>query len=341
MAAGSKFGSMVSKGAHTDKKIEVSLRLPLWSSHVRCLRLAVAGRHPSNWSWLDGWMHKLNRSRRLAPGFAAVLSGILCGAGFVPGTASAEPVVHYPGGVIEFSRHCAGESPHRVQAYALFASEDGRAHALLAPWAGYAGISQEMGIGVELQSFALDAGPGWAALPYALQLEVLTEEGRTVTSDRVTSFHGSEAGNPPREQAFVTTAEGRARWHTFVEPDGQEHDPAGSFRLSPLLALDVKALGLQETGAVVRLSVWVHNLENRKEIRMTGPSMRIPPRAWELPPPAFRTLNLAQTFNPLQEGGVFRSMGRAWKYRKCIDERRAAKREFHAFRAKTPEASPR
>ena len=35
---------------------------------------------------------------------------------------------------------------------------------------------------------------------------------------------------------------------------------------------------------------------------------------------------LLETLNPVQEGGLFRTLGRAWKYRKCIEERRAAKR---------------
>ena len=42
-------------------------------------------------------------------------------------------------------------------------------------------------------------------------------------------------------------------------------------------------------------------------------------------PPAPKVLGLAETLNPYQEGGLFSTLRRDWKYRKCIEERRAAK----------------
>ena len=48
-------------------------------------------------------------------------------------------------------------------------------------------------------------------------------------------------------------------------------------------------------------------------------------------PPGFQELGLAETLNPYQEGGLFDVLGRAWKYRQCIEERRAAKRALGPY----------
>ena len=57
-----------------------------------------------------------------------------------------------------------------------------------------------------------------------------------------------------------------------------------------------------------------------------GPLVRIPERVWSMEPPDPRPLGLLETLDPTEEGGLPRFLGRAWKYRKCIGERRAAKR---------------
>ena len=61
-------------------------------------------------------------------------------------------------------------------------------------------------------------------------------------------------------------------------------------------------------------------------LELAGPRVRIPERIWALEPPVPKTLGMVGMLNPAQEGGVFNFVGRAWKYRKCIEERRAAKR---------------
>ena len=251
-----------------------------------------------------------------------------------------EPMVHYPDSLIEFSRHCADEKPYTVQAYALFRSADGHARALVAPWAGYRGIDGKIWMGVRLQSFALDAGPQWGAGGYSLRLEAHVEKGRKVTGAEITTYHASEPGGPPIQQAFETTAAGQDRWLTFVEPDEAMRETDRGYRFAPSLEIKVSALDMDDHDAAILLTVIVRDLEGSEEIRMTGPSMRIPDRVWSMKPPAYGVLNLTQALNPFQEGGVFRTIGRAWKYRKCIDERRAAKNEFSSFSVTTPHGRP-
>ena len=166
------------------------------------------------------------------------------------------------------------------------------------------------------------------------------EKGRKVTGAEITTYHASEPGGPPIQQAFETTAAGQARWLTFAEPDEAMRETDHGYRFAPSLEIKVSALDMDDHDAAILLTVIVRDLEGSEEIRMTGPSLRIPERVWSMKPPAHGVLNLTQALNPFQEGGVFRTIGRAWKYRKCIDERRAAKNEFHSFSVTTPHGRP-
>ena len=281
------------------------------------------------------------RCRKWLPVALLMLSsGVACSPGHVLETETGEPVTHYPGSLIGFSRHCANEHPHRVRAYALFASADGRARALLVPWAGYTGLSEEIGLGVRLESLTLDAGVQWVSQPYALRLEVRTGQGQWQAGAEVFTYHASEPGGPPLEQAFTTTPTGQVRWLTFIERDELEPGSDRSHRFAPSPAVPVRTLGLHDRETPVQLAMIVRNLESLEEIRMTGPSLRIPQRVWSMKPPAYRELDLVQSLNPLQEGGIAQAVAGAWRYRNCIDERRAAKREFRSFSAASRRQPP-
>ena len=77
-----------------------------------------------------------------------------------------------------------------------------------------------------------------------------------------------------------------------------------------------------------------------EKIRMTRPALRIPQRVWSMKPLAYREQGLAQSLNLLDEGGIAQALAGAWRYRDCIDERRAAKREFRSFSAASRRPPP-
>ncbi len=70
----------------------------------------------------------------------------------------------------------------------------------------------------------------------------------------------------------------------------------------------------------------LQNEANGQTLELWGPRVRVPERIWTMNPPTPKILGLVQMLNPSQEGGLFSTLGRAWKYRKCIEERKAAKR---------------
>ena len=138
-------------------------------------------------------MNKTGYRSRFLLAFIAVLLSIAGSYSYAHKVEADDPVVHYPSSLIDFSRHCADEKPYTVQAYALFASADGRARALVVPWAGYTGIDGKLG-GVRLESYALDGGQQWGAGRYSLRFEAQVEKGRKVTGAEVTTYHASEPG---------------------------------------------------------------------------------------------------------------------------------------------------
>lgn len=81
----------------------------------------------------------------------------------------------------------------------------------------------------------------------------------------------------------------------------------------------------------IDLTLTLENQATGDTLVLQGPRLRVPERIWAMDPPGFRALGLVETLNPYQEGGLFDTLGRAWKYRQCIAERRAAKRSLGPY----------
>ena len=236
--------------------------------------------------------------------------------------------------VVEFSRHCANESRYRVQAYALLASPSGDARALFLVQVGFAGLEKTIQVLSSLQALALDAGTKWRGKTYALVLALQNASGRAIESPPVSTWvdHTGWGQNAKATRKnFTTTADGQTAWLTFVEPDEASTDAgAEGHRYMEPMQIAVDDLELREQNEPIALSVIIRDLDSDEEIRMAGPSLRIPKRMWKMKPPVSGVLNLPQSLNPFQEGGIPNWLGRAFKYRKCIDERKAAKGLFRS-----------
>ena len=231
-------------------------------------------------------------------------------------------VLHPPGGRIEFSRRCADEDAFRVKAYARMESPGGRARAVAAVLAGYpAEGGDAVRVDVRLQRLRIDGGAGWRNAPYTIRLLA-----RVGSSERKGPTAGSYLEHEKGRREFRADGTGRADWTTFVEP-GEEADGAEDFHNeSPDLGFDARDLGVKGPDGEFGLGLEIRNGVDGEVIYLHGPLVRVPERVWAMEPPAPRPLGLLETLDPTQEGGLPRFLGRAWKYRKCIGERRAAKR---------------
>ena len=248
-----------------------------------------------------------------------------------------DPMLHAPGGRIVFNRMCADEEPYRVKAYARMESPDGRARAVAAVLAGYRATGgKTVFVDVRIQRLKLDAGDAWRDVEYAI--------GLTGRSSRTTfhapmegSYTGGAQEQEPASGRFGTDGRGTADWITFVEPDDRAGNGDNFHHFGPELSIKAPDLGVVGPQDEFDLALTLRNDANGRTLELLGPRVRVPERIWMMEPPAPKVLGLAQTLNPAQEGGLFRFLGRAWKYRKCIEERRAAKRFLGEFTTAAPE----
>ena len=240
-----------------------------------------------------------------------------------------DPILHPPGGRIVFNRMCADEQPYRVQAYARMESPDGRGRAVAAVQAGYRAAGEKtVHVDVWIQRLKLDGGEAWRNADYTIRLTArsarATVEGRKV---------GSYVDDATGREGFSTDASGAADWITFVEPEDEDEDSDHFYHFEPELDVRARDLGVEGPQDEFDLALVLENEANGRTLELRGPRVRVPERIWAMDPPVPRALGLLETLNPAQEGGLFNTLGQAWKYRKCIEERKAAKRFLGPYRS--------
>ena len=238
-----------------------------------------------------------------------------------------DPVLHPPAGRIVFNRMCAGEESHRVKAYARMESRDGRARAVAAVLAGYRVTEgQTVHIDVRLQRLKLKAGEAWRNASYTIRLAGRSAR-RVLEGPKAWSYLAGFEERSPVYGRFRTDGAGTADWITFVEPEDRGGDLDRFHHFGPEeLSFKAPDLGVEGPEDEFELALVLRNEANGRTIELQGPRVRIPERIWAMDPPAFKALGLLETLNPAEEGGLFAALGQAWEYRRCIEERRAAKR---------------
>lgn len=220
-------------------------------------------------------------------------------------------------------------TPASHGAYALFEAPEALALGELR--VGFIrGASGVEGFGLGLLN--LDAGPfsGWAGEGAALALEAgRAGSEETARGDWAPAFLESEPGAPPSAKPFAVDAGGRMAWENFAEPD-RGGDASRAYRF--LERLDLDAARLPDPSARYIVSLLIRNERSGEIVRLTGPQVTAP-APLELDQPEFRRLGLLATLNPFEEGGLVRWVRDGFRYRSCIDVRRAARAEFAARRA--------
>ena len=261
------------------------------------------------------------RSLRTTAVLALLLTNGACATQTAAPVFDPDPVLHPPGGRIVFNRMCADEEPYRVKAYARMESPDGRARAVAAVLAGYRATGgRTVFVDVRLQRLKLDAGNGWRDAQFTIRL-VARSEHAVVEGPEIGSYVEDRVG----ERRFRTGGFGTADWMTFVEPGDEEKDSDRFHRFGPELEVKARDLGVERPQDEFDLALVLHHESNGRTLELPGPRVRIPERIWDMDPPTPKTLRLLEALNPAQEGGIFDFLGRGFKYRKCIEDRRAAK----------------
>ena len=264
----------------------------------------------------------LMHSLRTAAVLAILLANGACATQTAAPIFDPDPVLHPPGRRIVFNRMCADEEPYRVKAYARMESHDGRARAVAAVLPGYRAVGgKTVFVDVRLQRLKLDGGPEWRNTTYTIRLVARSALGVLEGIE-----FGSYVEDRVGERRFRTGGSGTADWMTFVEPGDEEKDFGRFYRHAPELGFKAPDLGVERPRDEFDLALILRNQSTGRTLELPGPRVRIPERLWAMSPPTPRALGLLATLNPTQEGGLFDVLGRSWKYRECIEERRVAKR---------------
>ena len=274
----------------------------------------------------------MNGKLRTAAVLALLLANGACATPPAAPIFDPDPMLHAPGGRIVFNRMCADEEPYRVKAYARMESPDGRARAVAAVLAGYRATGgKTVFVDVRIQRLKLDAGEHWRNADFTIRLTARSEHAM---------MEGSEVGgyveDAKGEMRFGTDGSGSADWITFVEPDDRDEDSDRFHRLGPELGFTDRELRVRGPQDEFDLTLILRNETNGRTLELPGPRVRIPERVWALEPPVPEILGLIEILNPAQEGGLFNFLGRAWKYRHCIEERRDAKRFLGPYAGAQP-----
>ena len=241
-----------------------------------------------------------------------------------------DPIIHPVSGRVVFNRPCADEEPYGVQAYARMASVDGRAQAVVAYRAGYRATEDKAAyVELHLHRLKLNGGETWRNTTYAVRITGRAGP-RVVEGPWVRQYMDAREWGPV-DRPFRTNATGSADWITFIEPDDRRGDADRFHRIGPELALKARDLQVDSPQQEIDLALSLENEATGDTLELQGPRLRVPERVWAMTPPGFQELGLADTLNPYQEGGLFDALGRAWKYRQCIEERRAAKRSLGPY----------
>ena len=231
---------------------------------------------------------------------------------------------------------CADEEPYRVKAYARMESPDGRGRAVAALLAGYRATGgKTVFVDVRIQRLKLDAGKDWRNAEFTLRLRGRSAR-RVLEGPVAGGYAGGAQGQEPANRQFSTDATGTADWITFVESDDRAAASAHFHHFGPELAVTATDLEVEGPPDEFDLTLVLRSEANGQSLELRGPRVRVPERVWAMDPPTPKALGLLETLNPAQEGGLLGTLGRAWKYRKCIEERRAAKRFLGRYAGAQP-----
>ena len=226
---------------------------------------------------------------------------------------------------IRFERKCADATPHQVQAFAELESEDTRARALVLVYTRHDAVRRDdIFIGIRLVALRIDTGEAGALGDWSLRMEAQSPNVHHVGAEH-THYDSNPASGEGVRRPFRTDPVGTLSWVDFSETGDGGAYPR---HWSPEMEVTAAELGLTADSREVPLDLVLSQTPSVGEVRLRGPTIRVPDRIWHERPPRPRKLGLVSELNPFQPGGIWRTLTRGAKYRGCIEERRSAKRRF-------------
>ena len=247
---------------------------------------------------------------------------------------------------LSFDHRCSelgnGYDAYR-QAYAFFEkrSPEGRYEALVLAKVHVGWIAGPPGpngvsLPIEKKRFALP--PEWYGDPFGLALQLVSVKTQQATTGPVsTSYLHSTPGHYPVDKEYRLSATGELDWVRFVEPEERDANSAKEHRHPPELHLYGKNIPALEGDYALNLVL--ENSRTSARVTLEGPVLENLPALLQIEKPQSGVLGFAQAMNPLQQGGVWDVLRTGWRYRKCIQLRKQAKKEFELRFVRAPSRS--
>lgn len=225
------------------------------------------------------------------------------------------------------------------QAYAFFEqpSPDDRYRALvlakvLVGWV--AGPHGPNGVALDIEKKRLALPSEWHGDTFGLALQLVNVKTQQALTGPLATSHLSSTGHYPVDKEYRLSATGELDWVQFVEPEERDSEADKEYRHSP--TLHVYSENIPALEEAYRLKLIVENTQTRARLTLEGPVLENLQSLLQVEKPQFRALDFFQTLNPFQKGGLWDAMRAGWRYDRCIQLRKRAKREFDRRFARAP-----
>ena len=246
---------------------------------------------------------------------------------------------------LSFDHRCSelgnGYDAYR-QAYAFFEkrSSDDRYEALVLAnvqvgWIAGPPGPNGVSLLIEKKRFALP--PEWHGDTFGLALQLVAVKTQQVTTGPVFTRYVHVTPDHGGEKEYRLSATGELDWVRFVEPEESDANSAREHRHPPELHLYGKNIPALEGDYALNLVL--ENTRTRTRLTLEGPVLENLRSLLQIEKPKSGVLGFAQAMNPFQQGGVWDVLGTGWRYRKCIQLRKQAKKEFELRFVRAPSRS--
>ena len=236
-------------------------------------------------------------------------------------------------GILDFQHRCSETRlSHGYRgSYALFEYQRGsqKAVAVGKVKAGWVfGVQAIQGVSLIPDKLRIQSFSSWGQQPFGLALQTVNlKTKQSSTGSFVTGYFHRVAGGGESSKNFQLDSNGSLTWERLLEPEsrkkgrGMESNmPKGSLRLNS------RDIGSLENS--YRLNILIRNQSTAETVTLSGPVIENLSEKLNVEKPASRTLGLADSLNPRQEGGLFDFLKTAFKGKNCIYLRKQSKYEL-------------
>jgi len=236
---------------------------------------------------------------------------------------------------LHFKHLCSevdNENPNTYQSYAFFETNKPRALALGHVRAGWVlgGATRpyvhKKGIGFQLTKMKIESLTQWAGDSFTLSLQITNlKTNETARGFGSKTFFSDATSTYPIETNYMISQTGQFNWIEFIEPE-ENKEKSKVYQFSNRIYVHVDSMKNLEDEH--KLYLILENTKSKQQIHLEGPSLNNIPTALNVKQVEPARLSLIEILTPGHKGGLFDWFANAFRYKKCIQLRKASKKQF-------------